>query len=302
MLMQHYIRVTDFTQAQLLKLLQHAQSFIHHNSVCSKPLLSNIAVANLFFEPSTRTLASFELAAKKLNADVLTLPIETSSVNKGETVLDTVKNLEAMGVKKFVVRHKQTIMQELAEQLNSTSQLICAGEGAEHHPSQALLDMLTIQQHKKNFENLAVTIVGDVLHSRVARSDIRALKILGCNDIRLVAPQQFLPTDLDGLTVEIDFDKAVADVDVIIMLRIQHERLPSEMKINHQQYIAQYQLNAQRLAKAKSNAIVMHPGPMNRGVEITNEIADGPQSVILQQVHNGVAARMAILTMNEVLE
>lgn len=300
--MQHFISIDDFNREQLLALLDHAQQFYDaNNTIASKPLLTHKAVANLFFEPSTRTLVSFELAAKKLHADVITLPVAQSSTNKGETIVDTIKNLEAMGIEKFIVRHKQTVMADIAKHLKASSQLICAGEGTQHHPSQALLDMLTIQQHKKTVENLSVAIVGDVLHSRVAHSDVSALKLLGCKDIRLCGPENLLPAGISGVTTETNFDKAITDADVVMMLRIQHERLPADIQLDEQQYIAQYQLTAQRLVSARSDAIVMHPGPINREVEITGEVADGPQSVIFQQVHNGVAARMAILTMHEVL-
>lgn len=292
---RHFIDIKDFTQQQLLQLLESAQGFIKNNIVEDRALLTGKTVTNLFFEPSTRTHASFDLAAQKLNAHVINLNIENSSATKGETVTDTVANLQAMGVDIFVVRHRERVMREIANILKPSVRLINAGEGASSHPTQAMLDLLTIQQCKKNFNNLRVAIVGDLKHSRVARSTIAGLQILGCTDIVLIGPKNLLPDDITFVTQETDMKTGLKNTDVIIMLRIQKERMVSGLIHNEQEYIDHYQLNAEKLAYAKKDAIVMHPGPMNRGIEITDEVADGPQSVILQQVRNGVAVRMAIL-------
>lgn len=294
--MQHFITISNLNPSAFLTLLEKAQNFIDHGHLIEKPLLRGQTLATLFFEPSTRTQASFELAAKRLDADVLNLSLANSSTQKGETLVDTVKNLEAMGVNFFVLRHTDTVMEHVAAILNRETHLISAGEGKLHHPSQALLDMLTIQQAQPKFENLSVAIVGDILHSRVARSDIEALKLLGCQDIRLISPENLQATDLLGVQHETDMDRGLANADVVIMLRIQKERMFDIQIDSEAAYIEHYQLNQARLALAKPNAIVMHPGPINRGIEITNDVADGLQSVILKQARNGVAARMAILS------
>lgn len=295
--MQHFLDINDFSREQLLAILARAQAFIQQDLVRDEALLTGKTVANLFFEPSTRTHASFDLAAQKLNAHVLNLDIQNSSTKKGESLLDTVLTLQAMGVNIFVLRHSESVMRSVAEILNPGVRLINAGEGCGGHPTQALLDVLTIQQHHKNFDNLAIAIIGDVLHSRVARSTIAALKMLGCQDIRLIGPKNLLPTDIEGVRHEVDLATGINNVDVIMMLRLQHERMRVMFVDDPQNYVAEYQLNKKTLALAKPGAIVMHPGPINRGVELTDEIADSEQSVILRQVKNGVAVRMAVLTM-----
>lgn len=297
--MRHLISINDLTQAKLLQLLAQAQGFIEHDHIRDQALLTGVTVANLFFEPSTRTHASFDLAAQKLNAHVLNLNVNNSSASKGETLTDTVLNLQAMGTDIFVVRHRDNVMQEVAQVLKPKVRLINAGEGCGEHPTQALLDLLTIQQYKPDFKSLSVAIVGDLLHSRVAHSTIAGLKLLGCRDIRLIAPSNLLPSDTHGATTYDDLTKGIKDADVVMMLRIQRERMQSGTIADDQEYIKRFQLNAKLLKLAKPDAIVMHPGPMNRGVEITDDVADGKQSVILQQVHNGVAVRMAILADRE---
>lgn len=292
---RHFIAINDFAREQLLQLLQEAQSFINDEIVEDRALLTGKAVANLFFEASTRTHVSFDLAAQKLNAHVINVNINNSSMSKGETVLDTVANLQAMGVEIFVVRHREQVMQQIAKILQPKVRLINAGEGASGHPTQAVLDLLTIRQCKKNFDNLRIAIVGDLKHSRVARSTIAGLQILGCKEIVLVGPKNLLPDDIANVTLETDMAMGLKNVDVVIMLRIQKERMVSGLIHNEHEYIEHYQLNTEKLAYAKKDAIVMHPGPINRGIEITDDVADGAQSVILQQVRNGVAVRMAIL-------
>tara|TARA_R110000868_G_scaffold158036_3_gene385787 strand:+ start:34646 stop:35551 length:906 start_codon:yes stop_codon:yes gene_type:complete len=299
--MQHLININQFSQAELTAILDKAQQFVDSAAhIEDAPALTGKTVANLFFENSTRTLCSFELAAKKLSAHVLNLNVSTSSTQKGETVLDTIATIEAMGVDVFVVRHGDDgIMQVIAEYLGDKAHVVNAGEGSASHPTQALLDLLTIRQHKLDFKNLSIAIVGDILHSRVARSQIAALKIMGVKDIRVIAPQTLLPEDVieQGVKIYSDFNEGIKDVDVVSMLRIQHERMISDLIPNKEVYFNEYALTQQRLAYAKPDAIVMHPGPMNREVEIASDVADGEQSVILQQVKNGVAVRMAVLSL-----
>lgn len=265
------------------------------------PILKNKVIANLFAENSTRTRCSFEIGAQKLGAYVLNFDTTSSSIQKGESLLDTVDNLAAMGVNLFVVRHSEVGMPaKLAEHLGIRAAVINAGDGTNEHPTQAMLDMLTIHRHKANFSKLSVAIVGDIQHSRVARSVCFALNTLGVSDIRLVGPLLLLPekTALPSPHIQLHhhLSQGIADADVIMMLRIQHERFQqNETAFNLNEYIANYGLNAEALKQAKPDAIVMHPGPINRGVEITSEVADGPQSVILEQPKLGVAMRMAIM-------
>lgn len=253
----------------------------------------------IYFENSTRTRTTFEIAAKRLSADVINLNIQASSTSKGESLLDTIDNLSAMHADMFIVRHASSgapylIAQHVAPHIH----IINAGDGRHAHPTQALLDMYTIRHYKKDFTRLRVAIVGDVLHSRVARSDIHALTILGCPEIRVIAPKTLLPTGLEQLGVHIYHDIALGlkDVDVIIMLRLQHERMSGALLPSAQEYFKTYGLSAERLLLAAPDAIVMHPGPMNRGVEIESVVANGKQSVILQQVSFGIAVRMAVMS------
>jgi aspartate carbamoyltransferase catalytic subunit len=257
-------------------------------------------VFNVFFENSTRTRTTFEIAAKRLSADVVNLNIGSSSTSKGETLLDTVDNLCAMHADMFVVRHAQSgAAHFIARHVAPEIHVINAGDGRHAHPTQALLDMFTIRQYKKEFHNLRVAIVGDVLHSRVARSQIHALTTLGVPEVRVIAPKTLLPAMVEKLGVQVyhDMAKGLKDVDVVLMLRLQNERMQGAALPSAQEYFKNYGLTEEKLAHAKPDAIVMHPGPMNRGVEIDSCVADGAQSVILPQVTFGIAVRMAVMSM-----
>lgn len=296
--LRHLLSLQDLPAESLLMLLDRAQAYCAPagHPAPRNTRLAGRTVANLFFEPSTRTRASFELAARRLGAEVLNLDISLSSATKGESVLDTLDTLLAMGVDAFVVRHADDGLHAmLADFLDTRAALINAGEGASHHPTQGLLDALTIRQHKPAFEPLTVTIAGDIRHSRVAHSAVHALSALGVGELRLASPTAVLAdNNLPGKHFT-DLDQAVQDADVIMMLRIQKERMAAEQVPDTTQYLEHFGLTPARLARAKPDAIVMHPGPMNRGVEIADSVADGPQSVIRQQVANGVAVRMAVL-------
>ena len=264
--------------------------------------LEGTTICTLFFEPSTRTRSSFQIAAQRLGADVVNFDASTSSARKGETALDTLKNLEAMGVRGFVVRHPEDGAAEmLAEHAGEGTTIINAGDGRSAHPTQGLLDMLTIRQAKgPDFSRLKVLIVGDVKHSRVARSDLQALRTLGAGEIRVCGPSALLPDDdtMKGCTVGNDFDAMLQGADVVMMLRLQRERMEEGLVSSLDDYHRDYGLTAERLRRhAAPDAVVMHPGPINRGVEMTDEVADGPQSLVLRQVSNGVAIRMAVLEM-----
>lgn len=256
-------------------------------------------VANLFAEPSTRTRASFELAAIRLGADTVNLDVMLSSRAKGESIIDTIYTLEAMQVDVFVIRDAQPGVPEyVARYVAGHVSVISGGEAHVSHPTQGLLDALTIQQYKGGFEDLVVTIVGDIRHSRVARSAHRVLTTLGVAELRLVAPAEMMPDaqEFAGAARYESFDAGIAGADVVMMLRIQKERIAATEPTDAGRYHALYGLTAARLARARAQAIVMHPGPMNRGVEIASDVADGPQSAIRRQVANGVAIRMAVLT------
>ena len=261
--------------------------------------LSGTTICTLFFEPSTRTRSSFQIAAQRLGADVINFDASTSSSRKGETALDTLKNLEAMGVRGFIVRHPQDGAAEaLAAEAGEGTTLVNAGDGRSAHPTQGLLDVLTLKQAKgADFSRLKVLIVGDVKHSRVARSDLHALRTLGTGEIRVCGPSELLPQDatLQGCEVGDDFNAMLDGVDAVMMLRLQRERMEEGLIASLEDYHAQYGLTAERLRRAAPDAVVLHPGPINRGVEITDEVADGPQSLVLRQVSNGVAIRMAVL-------
>lgn len=260
-------------------------------------LLSGRSVVNLFFEPSTRTRSSFELAALRLGAHVLNFDIAQSSTEKGETLEDTLSTLEAMDADAFVVRHRENgTPQRLAEHARCAS-ILNAGDGNQAHPTQGLLDLLTIRDRLGQIEGAVVTICGDIRHSRVARSDIHGLRSLGAREIRLCGPVALLPdvSEFPECSIVDDFDAAVAGANVLIMLRLQKERMTAGLIADEAEYFRRYGLNAERLARAASDAIAMHPGPMNRGIEIAADVADGPQSVVLDQVSNGVFVRMAVL-------
>ncbi|HZH43678.1 MAG TPA: aspartate carbamoyltransferase catalytic subunit [Lysobacter sp.] len=295
--MPHLLTLEGMLRERILALLDRAQLFAEGHDLRSA--LAGVAVCTLFFEPSTRTRMSFQLAAQRLGADVLAFDASTSSTRKGETALDTLKNLEAMGIRGFVIRHHEDgAVAELARHVGPGTALVNAGDGRSAHPTQGLLDMLTLRQAKGSaFDQLRVLIVGDVKHSRVARSDLHALRALGAGEIRVCGPVSLLPDDgtLAGCAVGHDLDAALDGVDVVMMLRLQRERMEQGLVSSLEDYHRDYGLTAQRLRRAKPDAVVMHPGPINRGVEITDEVADGAQSLILRQVHNGVAVRMAVL-------
>ena len=278
-------------------LLQSAQAFA--DSTQAPAALAGQAVCTLFFEPSTRTRLSFQLAAQRLGAHILNFDASTSSATKGETDLDTFRTIQAMGVRGFVVRHKADgAVAALAAEAAPGVAVVNAGDGRSEHPTQGLLDMLTLRQAKgEDFSRLRVVIVGDVKHSRVARSDLHALRTLGCSEIRVCGPTSLLPDDgtLAGCAVTDDFDAALDGVDAVMMLRLQRERMAEGLVASLEEYHRDYGLTSARLRRAAPEAVVMHPGPMNRGVEITDEVADGSRSRILEQVANGVAVRMAVL-------
>ena len=299
--LRHLLSLEGLTKELLEGLLDAAQAFSARGTTTAarRGHHGGRSVVNLFFEASTRTRCSFQLAAQRLGADVLNFDVAQSSARKGETLLDTFLNLQAMGCELFVVRvAEQDVLQTLAAAAQPGVSLVNAGDGRANHPTQGLLDMLTIRQHKgRDFSALRVLLVGDILHSRVARSDLHALRTLGAGEIRVCGPQALLPVDhtLAGCQVYTDLDAAIEGVDVVMMLRLQRERMEEGLVGSLDAYHRDYGLHAARLRRAAADAIVTHPGPMNRGVEISDEVADGPQSVILQQVSNGVAVRMAVL-------
>lgn len=301
--LRHFLTIEGLERALLLEILERSVGFlaIARQPIKKVPLCRGKIVANLFFETSTRTRTTFELAAKRLSADVLNLNIATSATAKGETLLDTLRNLEAMHIDMFVVRHADSgAAQFIARHVAPHVSVINAGDGRYQHPTQAMLDMFTIRQHKGDFSRLIVAIVGDILHSRVARSQISALRTLGAAEIRLIAPRTLLPAraaEAFGARVFYDLRAGVRDADVIIMLRLQRERMNGGFLPSEHEYFRLFGLTEKRLATAKPDAIVMHPGPINRGVEMDSAVADGPRSTILEQVSNGLAVRMAIMSL-----
>ncbi len=300
--LQHLLSTEGLPARILRDILDRAGEFVNPNGaseVRKVPLLHGKSVFNIFFENSTRTRTTFEIAAKRLSADVVNLNIGSSSTSKGETLLDTVHNLCAMHADMFVVRHSTSGAAHLiASHVAPDIHVINAGDGRHAHPTQALLDMFTIRHYKKEFHNLTVAIVGDVLHSRVARSQIHALTTLGVPEVRVVAPKTLLPTHVDKLGVRVfhNMQEGLKGVDVVMMLRLQNERMQGALLPSAQEYFKYYGLTQERLALAKDDAIVMHPGPMNRGVEIDSSVADGAQAVILPQVTFGIAVRMAVMS------
>lgn len=299
--LRHFLDIEGLPKALLEKILTTADMFLPSGDIIKKiPLLQGKTVINLFYETSTRTLTTFELAAKRLAADVITLNIANSSANKGESLLDTVLNLQAMDVDMLVIRHAASGAPHfIAQQLNHRVAVLNAGDGRHAHPTQAMLDMYTIRHYKTDFSPLVVTIVGDILHSRVARSQIHALNILGVSQIRVVAPKTLLPTDIEslGVVVETQLRRGLKDSDVVIVLRLQEERMRTGLLASRREYFDEFGLTRAKLKLAKPNAIVMHPGPMNRNVEIASDVADSEQAVILKQVHFGVAVRMAVMAL-----
>ena len=297
----HLLSTEGLSKDILTHILNTAENFVSVNDreVKKVPLLRGKSVFNLFFENSTRTRTTFEIAAKRLSADVFNLDIARSSTAKGETLLDTIDNLSAMAADIFVVRHSESgapylIAQHVAPHVH----VVNAGDGRHAHPTQGLLDMYTIRHYKKDFSNLRVAIVGDVLHSRVARSDIHALTTLGAAEVRVVGPRTLVPSDMSSMGVRVfhNLEEGIKDCDVIIMLRLQNERMSGALLPSSQEYFKSFGLTEKRLELAKPDAIVMHPGPINRGVEIDSAVVDGPQAVILSQVTFGIAVRMAVMS------
>ena len=294
---KHVLGLRDWSAEELTLALDTAANFreVLSRPIRKVPALRGKTVCTLFFEPSTRTRASFEMAAKILSAETSSLTVAASSVTKGETLKDTLLTMQAMGVDCFVIRHPNSGAPEMATKW-IRGHVLNAGDGCHEHPTQGLLDLLTMREHKGEIANLNVTIIGDVLHSRVARSNIWGLLTLGAN-LTLCAPETLLPREFAsyGAKLETDCDAAVENADVVMALRLQNERMNGAYLPGVSEFARLYGLNEKRMARAKSDCIVMHPGPINRGVEISGAIADSAQSVILEQVTNGVAVRMALL-------
>jgi aspartate carbamoyltransferase catalytic subunit len=294
---RHLLGITDLDAEEIQRILDTAEAMkeIAARPIKKVPTLRGRTVVNLFFEPSTRTRMSFEVAEKRLSADTLSIAVATSSVTKGETLLDTVRNLEAMAPDMIVMRHASSGAPHLLARL-CRSAIINAGDGMHEHPTQALLDAFTIREHKKRLDGLKVAIVGDLMHSRVLRSNVQLLNKMGA-EVWACGPSTLMPTDLArfGVRPTTSIDEAVDRADVVMMLRIQHERMHGHFIPSTREYFTLFGLTQERLRRAKDDVIIMHPGPMNRGVEIDSEVADGPYSVILEQVSNGVAVRMAVL-------
>ena len=298
--LRHLLTIDGLNAETIIEILDTAESFISigQRQIRKVPLLHGRTVVNLFFEPSTRTRTTFEIAAKRLSADVINLNANRMSTSKGESVLDTVRTLEAMHTDMFVVRDGSSGTAHLiARHVPAHVHIINAGDGRHAHPTQAMLDMFTIRQHKGAFDQLRFAIVGDILHSRVARSQIHALNILGAREVRVIGPQTLLPTEIErlGVTAFTNMDDGLNDIDVIMMLRLQLERMEGQLIPSSQEYFRLYGLTSERVARAAPDAVVMHPGPMNRGLEIASSVADGERSLILPQVTNGIAVRMSIM-------
>ncbi len=300
--LRHFLSIEGLKKKVLCDILDTAESFssVPEQSIKKVPLLRGKTIVNLFFENSTRTRTTFELAAKRLSADVINLNITTSATSKGESLLDTLHNLEAMHSDMFVVRHASSgAAHFIAQHVSTNISVINAGDGQHAHPTQALLDMFTIRRHKGEFGALKVAIVGDILHSRVARSQIQALTTLGTNEVRIIAPKTLIPAHAETLGVHIyhDLKEGLRGVDVVIMLRLQNERMQGALLPSENEYFHLFGLTEEKLSVAKTNAIVMHPGPINRGVEMDSAVADGVRSVILEQVTHGISVRMAVMSM-----
>lgn len=304
--LQHLLTIDGLPREILNAILDTAAPFteVAEREVKKLPLLRGKSIFNLFFENSTRTRTTFEIAAKRLSADVINLNIGTSSASKGESLLDTVDNLCAMQADMFVVRHAMSgapflMAKHLADTGQEHIHVINAGDGRHAHPTQGLLDMYTIRHYKKDFTRLVVAIIGDVLHSRVARSQIGALTTLGVPEVRVIGPKTLIPAEADRLGVRVfhDMRAGLKDVDVVMMLRLQNERMQGALLPSPQEFFKYYGLTVDKLACARPDAIVMHPGPMNRGVEIDSAVADGQHAVILPQVTFGIAVRMAVMSM-----
>lgn len=301
--LRHFLSTEGLNKELLTEILDTAESFagVAEQSVKKVPLLRGKTIVNLFFEASTRTRTTFELAAKRLSADVLNINVGASATVKGETLLDTLSNLQAMHVDMFVVRHADSgTAHFIARHVLPHVSVINAGDGRHAHPTQAMLDMFTIRREKgHDFGRLAVAIVGDIAHSRVARSQIHALNLLNTGDIRIIAPRTLIPSHVESLGVRVfhDLREGLRDADVVIMLRLQRERMKGAVLPSEHEYYQLYGLTEEKLSMAKPDITVMHPGPINRGVEMESRVADGPRSVILQQVTYGIAVRMAVMSM-----
>ena len=300
--LRHFLGIEGLPLELLEEIHEMAHSFQSATGQSTQkiPLLRGKTIANLFFEASTRTRTTFELAAKRLSADVLNLDLATAATTKGENLLDTLRNLEAMHCDMFVVRHHESgaahfIVQHVSDHIS----VINAGDGSHAHPTQAMLDTFTLRQHFPDLSRIAVTIVGDILHSRVARSDIQALRTFGVGEIRVVAPRTLLPQQVQslGVTPYASLEEGIRGVQAVILLRLQKERMHGSFVPSESEYYRLYGLTHARAELLAKDGIVMHPGPVNRGVEAESAVVDGPRSVILQQVRNGIAVRMAILSM-----
>ena len=293
----HLLGLEGLPKNQIEKILSVADDLLDQKFKLQKSkILRDMSVANLFFEPSTRTRNTFEIAAKRTSAKTINVDLANSATKKNETLMDTMQTLKAMQIDMFVIRHQQNgLPHRVAENIEGVS-ILNAGDGINAHPTQALLDMLTIRQHKKSFDSLSVAIVGDIRHSRVARSGIQAMKTLGTTDIRLIAPETLhYKEETPGLERFASLEQGIEGADVIMSLRLQKERMIAADIPDEQTYFDGFGLTSENLKLAKSDAIVMHPGPVNRGIELSSEVADGSQSVILQQVTNGIAVRMAVM-------
>ena len=299
--LKNLLYLKDLRKDEINQLLDLSDHYLNSKSSHEfENLLKNQSIASLFFEPSTRTSASFQVAAKRLGAETVIIDEKKSSATKGETMLDTIRNLEAMGVRAFIIRTgDKDLFRPLINDVGPDTHIISAGESSISHPTQGLLDLLTIRQAKGAFEDLKVIIMGDISHSRVARSLAEGLDIMNTRNITLISPEEFKPemSFFPSASYEEDPNKGLSDADVIVTLRVQKERIESsESNLSLEQYSDEYQLSEDKLELCKPDAIVMHPGPINRGIEISDQVADGKQSVILKQVENGVAMRMAVLT------
>jgi aspartate carbamoyltransferase catalytic subunit len=300
--LRHLLTTEGLGADRITEVLDTAESFasVTAREVKKVPLLRGKTVVNLFFEASTRTRTTFELAAKRLSADVLNLSAGISSTVKGESLLDTLRNLEAMHVDMFIVRHATSgAAHFIASHCQPGVAVLNAGDGRHAHPTQALLDLFTIRRHRPDFTVLTVAIIGDVLHSRVARSQIHALNALSTGEVRVVAPRTLLPVDIEALGVRVctNLEQGLAGADVIIMLRLQTERMQGALLPSEHEYYREFGLTDERLANARPDALVMHPGPINRGVEIASTVADSGRSLVLEQVSNGIAIRMAVMSL-----
>ena len=294
----HLLNISNMSREQIFEILDLAETYVDNNQKKYTDLEGK-TIASLFFEPSTRTKTTFELASKRLSADFINIDISNSSTSKGESIVDMIKTLEAMSCDMFIVRHSISgTPHYIAREVGTKISVINAGDGIHAHPTQAMLDMYTIRKYKKEFDNLKVAIVGDILHSRVAKSLITSLTILSVKNINIIGPKILMPENLNDLNVEYfeNLEDGISECDVVIMLRLQKERM-HEALISTDDYYKKYGLTSKKLQSASKEVIVMHPGPINRGIEIDSEVADGNNSVILDQVTSGISIRMAIMSM-----